>query len=153
MITLLEYNKRLDGVINDLRTGAHGQVMVQVASDAISMIKERVQEKGLNPEGSKYREYSRRYLAYKTKTNHYRGFVDFSFSNDMWNNIKLVSNKAELDVGIAVIKPTKPLEQTKLNKNTEQRGDILALNEQEKTKLVHTYEQGILNIWRKNKLL
>jgi hypothetical protein len=152
-ITILEYNKRLDGVIKDLQSGAHGTVMSQVGSAAIEMVKERVQEKGLNPEGQKYSPYSKSYLEYKKKEGKYRGFVDFSFSNQMWRSIKLVSPKDELELGIAVIKATTPLEKEKLSKNTARRGDILALNQDEKGKLVHIYEQGILNIFRKNKLL
>lgn len=152
-ITLIEYNRRLQGVINDLEQGAHGQVMIQVASNAIAMIRDRVQERGLNPEGSRYRDYSPGYLAYKKEQGKYRGFVDFTFSTLMWNNIKLVSPKNELDMGIAVIKATTPDEKEKLAKNTASRGDILALSEKEKNELTHDYEQGILNIFRKNQLL
>ena len=39
-ITLLEYNQRLNGVIKDLQSGAHGTVMTQVASDAIVLVKQ-----------------------------------------------------------------------------------------------------------------
>ena len=152
-ITLLEYNKRLNGVISDLQSGAHGDVMVQVASDAIAMIKTRVQERGLNAEGSQFPEYSKSYREKKQKEGKYKGFVDFSFTNRMWSNIKIVSPKGELDMGVAVIKATTPFEQDKLNWNTKLKGDILTLSEQEKQKLIHLYEQGILNIWRKNQLL
>lgn len=152
-ITILEYNNRLQGVIDDLQSGAHGQVMVQIASNAISYIRTRVKEKGLNPEGVKYRDYSPSYKAYKSKEGKYRGFVDFTFENRMWNNIKLVSAKDELDMGIAVVKATTEEDSEKLSKNTASRGDILALSNEEKIKLTHQYEQGILDIFRKNKLL
>ena len=71
----------------------------------------------------------------------------------MFGNIKQIAATDELDKGIAVIKATTPFEQDKLNWNTEKKGDILALSEDEKKKLVGYYEEGILNIWRKNKLL
>jgi hypothetical protein len=152
-ITLLEYNKRLNGVIKDLESGAHGQVMVQVASDAISMIKQRVQESGTNPEGAKYSPYSKSYEAKKRKEGKYKGFVDFSLTNRMWSNIKITSPKDELDMGIAVIKATTSFEKDKLKWNTEKRGDILAVSDTEVERLTKLYEQGILDIWRKNKLL
>lgn len=158
-ITLLEYNKRLNGVIKDLESGAHGQVMVQVASDAIALIKQRVQERGLNPKGSPYPAYSKSYLEKKKKAGKYRGFVDFTLTGRTLGNVKstgsldVVSSKDELNSGIAVIKPTTQFEQDKLNWNTEKKGDILALSEQEKIRLTDLYEQGILDIWRKNKLL
>ena len=152
-ITLLEYNKRLQGVINDLQSGAHGQVMVQIAGNAIAMIKQRVQEKGLNPAGNKYPAYNKSYQKMKEKAGKYKGFVDFSLTNRMWGNIKTISPKDELDKGIAVIKATTEFEQNKLDWNTEKKGDILALSDDEKKKLVEYYEEGILDIWRKNKLL
>lgn len=153
MITLLEYNRRIQGVINDLKAGAHGDVMMQIASNAIALIKDRVQEKGLNPQGAKYPDYSKRYKDFKQKEGKYRGFVDFTFSGRMFNNIKIMSPKNELDQGIAVIKATTPEESEKLSKNTKSRGDILALSDSEVEKLTKQYEQGILNIWRKNQLL
>lgn len=152
-ITILEYNRRLQGVINDLQSGAHGQVMIKVAEDAIAMIRQRVQEKGLNPEGAKYKDYSPGYKAYKIKEKKYRGFVDFTFEGRMFNNIKLVSPRDELDQGIAVIKATTSEDSEKLAKNTLTRGDILAVSEQEEKQLLADYEQGILNIFRKNQLL
>jgi hypothetical protein len=79
--------------------------------------------------------------------------VDFSLTNRMWGNIKTISPKDELDKGIAVIKATTEFEQNKLDWNTEKKGDILALSDDEKKKLVGYYEEGILDIWRKNKLL
>lgn len=152
-ITLLEYNKRLDGVISDLQTGAHGQVMMQVASNAIALIKQRVQEKGINPDGSAYAPYSKGYLAKKKKEGKYKGFVDFSFTNRMWSSIKIVSPKDELDMGMAVIKATTAFEQDKLNWNTTGRGDILALSDSDIKVTTKNYERGILNIFRKNRLL
>jgi hypothetical protein len=57
-MTFPEYNKRLDGVIKDLQTGAHGAVMVDMALNALTLIKKRVQEKGVNADGGKYKPYS-----------------------------------------------------------------------------------------------
>ena len=57
-MTFDDYNKRLDGVIKDLQTGAHGAVMVTMAISALTFIKQRVQETGTNAHGQKYRPYS-----------------------------------------------------------------------------------------------
>lgn len=152
-MTLLEYSKRLDGVIKDLQSGAHATVMVQIANNAIAMIKQRVQEKGLNPQGSKYPDYSTAYKKRKQKEGKYKGFVDFSLTNRMWSSVKLVSPANELESGVAVVKATTSFEKDKLSWNTEKKGDILALSDEETKRLTEHYEQGILNIWRKNKLL
>src|SRR4030042_5135233 len=120
--------------------------MSQIAESPTVIVKDRVQERGLNPDGMPYREYSPSYLAYKKKERKYRGFVDFTFTERMWTNIKLVSPRDELDMGIAIIKATTSEDQEKLKKNTKSRGPILALSTDEVKRLTHEYEQGILNI-------
>jgi hypothetical protein len=57
-VTFQEYDKKLNGVIKDLETGAHGQVMVEMALNALTLIKQRVQTKGVDSGGSKYKPYS-----------------------------------------------------------------------------------------------
>ena len=55
---LQEYNKRLSNVIGDLQSGAHAQVMVNMAITALTLIRQRVTEKGDNAKGQKYKPYS-----------------------------------------------------------------------------------------------
>ena len=81
------------------------------------------------------------------------GFVDFVFTGRMWNNIKLVSNQAELNSGTAVIKPTEDLQKKKLAGNTERRGDILALSKNEEQRLADIYSAWIEGALRKFKLI
>lgn len=57
-MTLEEYNKNLDGVISDLQSGAHGEIMVRMAMTALSLLRSRVQETGTNAKGAKYKPYS-----------------------------------------------------------------------------------------------
>ena len=57
-MTFDDYNKRLNGVIKDLQTGAHGEVMVKLAINALTLIKQRVQQTGTNAQGQKYAPYS-----------------------------------------------------------------------------------------------
>jgi hypothetical protein len=57
-MTLEEYNKNLGGVIRDLQSGAHAEVMVKMAVNAVTMIKKRVQETGTDAKGTKYKPYS-----------------------------------------------------------------------------------------------
>jgi hypothetical protein len=58
IMTFQEYDKNLQGVIKDLETGAHGEVMINMALNALTLIKQRVQEKGVNADGQKYKPYS-----------------------------------------------------------------------------------------------
>ena len=81
------------------------------------------------------------------------GFVDFTLSGRMWNNVKLVSDRAELNSGVAVIKATEELSKKKLEGNTKRRGEILGLSKSEEERLSDIYEVWVESGLRKNKLL
>lgn len=151
-MTLDEYQTRINNVINDIQGGAHARIMVELAQDAIALIKARVVGRGVNPEGEKYRDYTPKYRKYKTKKGKYRGFVDFSFSTRMWASIKLVSSESQLKLGIAKVTATTTFEQDKLNWNTGSRGVILGLADFERDILLEEYDKKILDIWRRNGL-
>lgn len=55
---LKEYNKRLDGVIADLQSGAHAELVVQMANNAIAAIKWRIINTGEDDKGQKMQAYS-----------------------------------------------------------------------------------------------
>lgn len=145
-----EYQKRLDGVILDLQGGEHLKIMQKTVMDAVSMIKKRIQEKGENSEGGKYRDYEPSYLEYKKKEGKYKGYTDFSFTNQMWKNTTLKPGSLFYDRG--VIGALSQENEDKLAKNTERFGKILALSNNEKKGLSETYDKQILNIFRKNGL-
>ena len=71
------------------------------------------------------------------------GFVDFSFSGDMWKNIKVISGEAEHRAGIATISADNPADLAKLQGNVDRRGDILALTEEEQKEVALTIEDGV----------
>jgi hypothetical protein len=80
-------------------------------------------------------------------------FVDFTWSGNMWNNIKVTSDRAELDTGVAIIKATLPLEQKKLAGLTKRKGEILELSKSEIGILSKNYSIWVNSILAKNKLL
>lgn len=195
-MTFPEYDKRLNGVIKDLQSGAHGEVMVKMAISALTFIKERVQETGVNAKGQKFKPYSttpmlvgcksfvqksacqallgskpkRKELEWRKvkgnnlailpggykqlrslqgrQTNH----VDFSVTNNMWNDINVISKGTDHQKGIAIIGAKQDIEKKKLAGNTKRRGDILDLNEKEIEDLKLTYNLGVLQIFRNNGL-
>ena len=162
-MTFEEYSIRMDSLIKDLQAGAHAYVMADLAMDAIAMIKNRIIQNGYNAKGvpfaqvpvkskNPHTDYTKGYKNYKKKAGKYRGFVDFSFSTRMWNNIKLMSSEAQLQKGIAKITASTTEDQKKLNANTEQRGNILELSDFERERLLKIYDQKLLNIFRKNGL-
>lgn len=195
-MTFGEYNINLSGVVNDLQTGKHGEIMVRMAMTALTMIKKRVQETGVNADGQKYEGYStkpmfiteksfvqkdkfknlvntkekRKQLEWRTinghklpilkggykelrelqtrQTNH----VDFSVTNNMWNDINLISSNSEHQQGVAVIGAKQELEKKKLAGNTKRKGDILDLSQSEMDELVKYYNLDVLQIFRNNEL-
>ena len=142
-----EYDRRLKQVISDLEGGAHGDIMMRVANTALTLIKRRVQESGLNPEGTSYPDYTKEYKEFKRKAGKYKGFVDFSFTTRMWSNIKLISRQAELNMGEAVIKATTTQDQEKLNKNTARKGVILDVSKEERDLLQELYDKELADLF------
>lgn len=57
-MTLDEYNNKFGKVISDMQSGPGATIMVQTAITALTLIKKRVQETGVNAEGQKFKPYS-----------------------------------------------------------------------------------------------
>ncbi|HUU99328.1 MAG TPA: hypothetical protein VMW32_00055 [Bacteroidales bacterium] len=79
-------------------------------------------------------------------------FVDFSFTNRMWNDIKLISNNGNHQRGIAIIGAKDTEEKKKLEGNTKRKGDILDLSTKEVDELKKTYNLSMLQVFRSNGL-
>lgn len=197
-MTVQELDNRFTKVISDLQGGLSG-IMVQVGSDALTMIRERVQKTGTDAEGNKYKPYStesmlancssmttsacntiagskskRRelrwvtikkgsrnirlfeipggYKEYRELHGRQTGFVDFAFTNRMWDNIKLTSDASDHAEGVAKISATTDLDNSKLAGNTAKRGDILKLSKTEVKDLSKTLNKKIAEIITKNGL-
>jgi len=196
-ITFLELAKELQGFANDMAGEERGNIMVKLASDAIALNRQRVQEEGKNAQGENFKPYStkdtligrksfvqqaaansllgskekRKQLEWVTIGGHklavlpggYKkirevqgrqtGFVDFTLTGRMWGNIKLVSDRSELNNGVAVIKATEDIQKKKLAGNTERRGEILGLSKKEESRLAELYEVWLSNLLRRRGLI
>jgi hypothetical protein len=79
--------------------------------------------------------------------------VDFSFTNDMWNDIHLISTSSDHNSGTVIIGALKKEEKDKLYYNTERNKnkgglEILDLSETELNELKELFNQPILNIFK-----
>ena len=81
------------------------------------------------------------------------GFVDFSFSNRMWANIKVVSTPSEHNSGIARIAATTPEDEKKLAGNTKRRGHILKLSKSEITYLSERLNMELTQVFHKKRTM
>lgn len=79
-------------------------------------------------------------------------FVDFTFTGEMMNNIKIVSSNSEHSSGVVVIAAEKDIEKKKLAGNTKRKGDILELSRKEIAELQTSYDKWVDNLIRQNKL-
>jgi hypothetical protein len=57
-MTFQEYDKRLGSTIRDIQNNQSGAMMVKLGMSALTAIKQRVQETGVNAKGQKYPAYS-----------------------------------------------------------------------------------------------
>jgi hypothetical protein len=73
-------------------------------------------------------------------------YVDFTFSGRMWLNTSVTSESNN----VVVVKPQNDTELKKMEGNVKLRGKILALTKEERDEVLSLYDQGILNIYRKN---
>ena len=78
--------------------------------------------------------------------------VTFSVTNDMWNDINIVSNSGQHQQGVVVLGAKQDIEKKKLAGNTKSRGDILDLNPTEIHKLYKQCELTSLQVIRNNGL-
>lgn len=195
-ITFLQLSKELQGFAGYLEGPEHGNIMVKMASEALTLNKQRVQESGKNAKGESFDKYSIKpmlsgsknmtrsafssiagskkkrakldwvkvkghslfiipggYKQFRELHGRQSAFVDFTMSGRMWNNVKLVSDRAELNSGVAVIKATEDLQKKKLAGNTERRGEILGLSKEEEQRLSDIYEVWIEGGLKKFKLI
>jgi hypothetical protein len=70
-------------------------------------------------------------------------YVDFFFSGRMWQNIKLVKDRNELNNGIATIRATDSTEQVILNSNANRRTSILKLSKSELSDLNNLFTNRV----------
>jgi hypothetical protein len=171
-----QYLQSLKGVVQDIESGQHANIMIQVASKALQMIHTRVVETGVNAKGQKYREYSDWYKEYKQKAGKFRGFTDFSFTTRMWTNIQIIKERCTATLAVISAKDkgtlgsrtqipvtTKkgksynrsvyvPSNYEKLEKNSESFGLILDLSQEEIKELKKLYDDLLLEMWSKHGL-
>lgn len=91
------------------------------------------------------------YKEFRELHNRRTDITNFSFSNDMWNDIKIISSNTLHNNGIVTIGAVKKEEKLKLAGNTARRGQILALNNDEIKWLSKTYIQKIRQFFREAK--
>jgi len=138
-----------------------GNAFIATCEDAVQMIKDRVQEFGVNAEGVNYRDYTKQYKRFKqglvkhrpatknkNNSNKYKGYTDFSFTNRMWTSVGIVSSTAEANEGKVVIS-AKGTNRDILGYNVDRFGQILDLSNVEIAELQEAYLQRITGAYKR----
>jgi hypothetical protein len=90
------------------------------------------------------------YKQYRELNQRQSGFVDFSFSDQMWRNIKVCSSNTEHNKGIVRIGAITDLDKAKLAGNTKRKGVILKLSKSEIRDLSKYAKKRLIQIFHKN---
>lgn len=164
-MTPQEYQQAIQGVISDIEGGAVTDLMVQLATDTLATIRQRVQQTGIDSNGAKYRDYTEGYKKFKMgltadkKTgrrypNRYKGYTDFSLTNDMWNSMQVVKVNDNMAAIMATgSDKTGISNRDKLQRNTDKFGPINEASQDERKQIVADYKTGVLNIFARHGLM
>jgi hypothetical protein len=141
-MTIEEYILKLDSAKQGVQSFPP-EVLIGVAVNAITLIRRRVVEQGVNAEGRSFqdiRPYRPDYQEYKAKRGRYRGFVDFTLEGRMWPSTQLALDQAYVDRSSVTpnsitIRPLSEENREKLVKNTRKWGPILAISRDEANQL------------------
>ena len=129
-----------------------GVLMLQVAQDANASLQNRIINTGYNAENRLFPAYSDRYARKRQKEGRQTGFVDFAFSGRMWSSVQVVSSPEEHKKGHARISTLSQEQMDKLTGNTERKGTILDLNDEEIKFLSDKIETWLVDKWHENGL-
>ena len=133
-------------------TDEFGVLMLEVAQDANASLQNRIINTGYNAENRLFPPYSERYAKKRQSEGRQTGFVDFAFSGRMWSSVQVVSSPEEHKKGHARISTLSQEQMDKLSGNTEKKGTILDLNEEEIKFLSDKIETWLVDKWHENGL-
>ena len=116
------------------------------AHDAVALIVLRIQEKGLDSDGEKLRDYTPKYKTRKERAGRYRGFVDLTYSGDMFGSVGIdaakVTNKSGSKSHIKIgLTARDEANREKLEKNSALRGPVLAVRTSERNKVIRFFNE------------
>jgi hypothetical protein len=194
-MTFEELDKKFQHVIDYAKTHNDGKIITEVAATALTLLRKRVIETGVNAKGEKFAPYSTKpmlanrtgmftkaysqiagskskrkelkwvtinghklfeipggYKQYRELNTRQTNYVDFSFTNRMWNNIQVRSKPDQHMMGIAIIGAVEEKEKQKLAGNTKLRGDILDLSMSEQATLLRIFGLEELKIFKESGL-
>jgi hypothetical protein len=90
-ITLIQLSDQLSSLADDLTGPQQGQLMQKLGLDALALIKKRVQETGVNAEGSKFSPYSTKPMLASQKGMTQKAYAKIASSKEKRKELKWVT--------------------------------------------------------------
>lgn len=115
----------VDGLITDLDDLTERE-METIATDGTALLDNRITTTGEGVNG-KLKDYTDAYKKRKEKAGRYRGFVDLSFTTQMWASIGIVEQKNEAGKFVVVVGGRDEFTRTKMEANEKARPGVFNL--------------------------
>lgn len=144
-----QFNSSIGNMLSDIANGIPNIVQT-IALDAKALIRNRIQEKGLNAEEQALDGYTPAYKKKKEKAGKYRGFTDTTFTGDMWRKTEITSAEQRGDQYVVTVGGKDQFSENKLEWNSEHYGDLLEVSSKEEDALAQVYDDEIQKIIDQN---
>lgn len=159
-MTLAEYRDKVRAVREDLER-SKTRILAGYGFDLIALIQERIQTKGEDPYGTKLKEYSAGYLAWKkapqnTKrgkelnlgSSRFSGVVDYTLTGRMWNNIGVIAQSESESSAVVTFGGKEQLSKDKLGWLAARDGEVLEPSEEELERAMDNVNMELERIMR-----
>lgn len=140
-----QFNNGINAMLRDIADNVPNIVQV-IAVDAKALVRNRIQEKGLNAEEQELAGYSPAYKKRKQKAGKDVGFTNLTFSGDMFRKIDIVEAGQRGSEYVVTIGGKDKLSEDKVEWNSERYGDIMDVSDEEEKLLAQSVDDQIQNI-------
>lgn len=148
-LNIIQFNQSISRLLQGIAEGIPNIVQT-IALDAKALVRNRVQEKGLNAEEQELAGYSPEYQKRKKKAGKDVGFTNLTFTGDMWRKVDVVSAQQQGSKYEVLVGGKDQLSENKLEWNSARYGDVLDVSTKEEELMTQTYDEEIQKIIDQN---
>lgn len=136
-----QFDKNLQNLIDNLPVVISDNLL-SLTTDAKALIQQRVQEKGLNANNTKTPDYSPAYANRRKKKGLQTGYMDLTFTGEMFRSIGVTDKKTEGEKTIITLAGRDEFTQNKIDWNSEKQFEVLKLSKEEEDILQDIFNQS-----------
>lgn len=140
-----QFVKQLEGLFVEV-SREFPNIIQQTTLEAKALLRNRIQNQGLNDEEVAFPAYSERYKQYKEKAGKYTGKTDLTFTGRMLGNLKIVETGHGPEGHFATLGADASDNADKLKWNEQRYKNILGLTKKEEGMLADSIDDAIQQI-------